>query len=82
MSWLLHGDYPDEQELDNSPAITNWTLSTRRAPCLAGFILEHPLLGSMVPNGLTSEVWLIDLDRKYARTFSRFYRLGEKAAEA
>ena len=75
---IMHGDYPDEHELDNSPVITHWKLSARRATCLAGVILEHPRLGSIVPNGLTSEVWLIDLDRNYARTFSRFYRLGEE----
>ena len=79
---ILHGHYPSEHELNNSPAITNWQLSARRTTCLTGTLVEHPRLGSLVPNGITSEVWLLDLDRNYARTFSRFYRLGQKATDA
>jgi len=75
---IFKGDYPDEQLLTNSPAITNWKLSTRRTTCLEGVLFEHPRLGFIVPNGITSELWLLDLDRNYARTFSRFYRLGQK----
>ncbi len=75
---IFEGDYPDERILTNSPAITSWKLSARRATCLEGVLFEHPRLGSIVPNGITSELWLLDLDRNYARTFSRFYRLGQK----
>jgi len=81
LEMILNGCYPSMQQLDTSPAITNWKLSARRATCLAGTLVEHPRLGSLVPNGITSEVWLLDLDRNYARTFSRFYRLGEKATD-
>lgn len=77
---ILQGDYPDERELNDAPMITNWKLSSRAATCLEGVLFDHPMLGNIVPNGLTSEVWLIDLDRRYARTFSRFYRLGGKAS--
>ena len=77
---ILRGDYPDELELNSAPMITNWKLSSRAATCLEGVLFEHPMLGNIVPNGLTSEVWLIDLDRDYVRTFSRFYRLGQKAS--
>jgi len=75
---ILQGDYPDERILENSPAITSWKLSTRPTTCLEGVLFEHPRLGYIVPNGITSELWLMDLDRNYARTFSRFYRLGQK----
>lgn len=75
---IFQGDYPDEQLLKNSPAITSWKLSKRPATCLEGVLFEHPHLGYIVPNGITSELWLMDLDRNYARTFSRFYRLGQK----
>ncbi|KAB2662651.1 hypothetical protein F9K91_21410 [Brucella tritici] len=75
---ILEGDYPDEQLLTNSPAITSWKLSARRATCLEGVLFEHPRLRQIVPHGITSELWLLDLDRNYARTFSRFYRLGQK----
>ncbi|ABS13426.1 hypothetical protein Oant_0702 [Brucella anthropi ATCC 49188] len=75
---IFQGDYPDERILTISPAITNWKLSARRATCLEGVLFEHPHLGYIVPNGITSELWLLDLDRNYARTFSLFYRLGQK----
>lgn len=75
---ISQGEYPDERELKNSPAITCWKLSAHRATCLEGVLFEHPRLGPIVPNGITSELWLLDLDRNYARTFSRFYRLGQK----
>jgi len=75
---IFQGDYPDERILENSPAITNWKLSKRPAICLEGVLFEHPRLGQIVPHGITSELWLLNLDRNYARTFSRFYRLGQK----
>ena len=77
---ILQGDYPDERELNDAPFITNWKTSTRAATCLEGIILQHPRLGNIGFNGITSELWLLDLDRDYARTFSRFYRLGQKAS--
>ncbi|MCH4539768.1 hypothetical protein [Ochrobactrum sp. A-1] len=75
---IFEGNYPNERILTNSPAITSWKLSARRVACLEGVLFEHPRLGPIVPNGITSELWLLDLDRNYARTFSRFYRLGQK----
>lgn len=75
---ILRGDYPDERELNDAPLITNWKASTRSATCLEGIMIQHPRLGNIVANGITSELWLLDLDRDYVRTFSRFYRLGEK----
>ncbi len=77
---IFNGEHPDERQLSNSPAITSWKLSARRATCLEGVLFEHPRLGQIVPNGITSELWLLDLDRNYARTFSRFYRLGQKTS--
>lgn len=76
--WL--GGYPDERELNDAPLITNWKASTRAVTCLEGIMIQHPRLGNIVANGITSELWLLDLDRDYVRTFSRFYRLGEKTS--
>lgn len=39
----------------------------------------HPILGSIVPGGITSELWYIDLKLGFTRTYSRFYRLGKPA---
>jgi len=76
------GSYPSKHKPNNSPIITHSKLSARRANFLAGILLEHPRLGNIVPNGLTSELWLLELDRNYARTFSRFYRLGQENVDS
>ncbi len=75
---ILEGDYPDEQLLTNSPAITSWKLSARRATCLEGVLFEHPRLGQIVPHGITSELWLLDLDRNYAAHSAAFTGLAKR----
>lgn len=74
---LLNGEHPDPKELEDAPLISNWDFDRRDAVCLVGTLIAHPRLGRIVPNGITSELWYIDPERKYARTFSRFYRLGK-----
>ena len=74
---LLNGEEPKQSELADAPLINNWRIDRRDAVCLAGTFLDHPRLGPIVPNGITSELWYIDPEREYARTFSRFYRLGK-----
>ncbi|WP_112593097.1 DUF6634 family protein [Brucella tritici] len=74
---LLNGEHPDPRELADAPLISNWDFDRRDTTCLVGTFVAHPRLGRIVPNGITSELWYIDPERKYARTFSRFYRLGK-----
>ncbi len=76
---LLNGEHPDPRELAHAPLINNWDFDRRDAVCLVGTFLGHPRLGRIVPNGMTSELWYINPEREYARTFSRFYRLGKPA---
>ncbi|PWL16594.1 hypothetical protein DKP76_16620 [Falsochrobactrum shanghaiense] len=76
---LLNGEDPHQSELADAPLINNWDFDRRDAVCLVGTFLDHPRLGRMVPNGITSELWYINPDAGYARTFSRFYRLGKPA---
>ena len=54
--------------------IDRWALARRTVPCLIGNVTGHPSLG----NGATatSELFYIDTERGYARTLSRWYRLG------
>lgn len=76
---LLNGEHPHQDDLEGAPVIDNWDFDLRPATCLVGTFLNHPRLGPIVPNGITSELWYLDPVRKYARTFSRFYRLGKPA---
>lgn len=77
---LLNGEHPHPKELADAPLINNWDFDRRDATCLVGTFIDHPRLRRIVPNGITSELWYIDPERQYARTFSRFYRLGNGIA--
>ena len=69
------GELPDQQRLQDAPLIDNWQLATRQAVCLRGEISGHPLLGHAA-HGMTSDLWLLAPQRGFARTLSRYYRLG------
>lgn len=79
MEALLAGNGPTQETLEQAPVIGNWEPAKRDIPCLYGTILNHPLLGEIVPSGLTSQLWLLNLDQGWARTLSRFYRLGTQS---
>jgi len=59
------------------PFLDQWISSSRRVPCLEGFVEGHPSL----PDGhwiVTSEVYahIRAEDEHFARTLNRWYRLG------
>jgi hypothetical protein len=60
--------------LVDAPLLANWKPTFRLAPCLVGQVSGHPLLidGTVA----TSEVFAVDRQRRWARTFSRFYLLN------
>lgn len=80
MEAFIAGNGPSEEILNEAPAIDQWCLSTRKIPCLEGILHHHPLLGNLVPNGTTSQLWLLNEDEGWARTLSRFYRLGQPSS--
>lgn len=65
---------PGDTVLADAPLLENWNFSFRPVAALDGSVVGHPLLGCR-PVG-TSEVFAIDADLLWARTFNRFYRLG------
>lgn len=70
------GELPKEREFWNAPLIDAWSLISRPAACLAGFCDNHPTAaaGPLV----TSELFWLDENHRFARTRSRIYRLGSR----
>lgn len=65
------------RQLDVAPRLENWTYGTKLTTCLAGDVTGHPILGTTPV--FSSELFAIDPKRRWARTFNRFYVLGERA---
>ena len=63
-----------------APVLEDWALAQRRAPCLTGLSSGHPILTGEGRPIVTSELWLLSSDRKWARTLSRWYKLGRPFA--
>lgn len=66
--------FPTDRDLASAPLIDNYALELVPRARLAGRVLGHPRL----PDGFvtTSEVWIFAGVEGWARTYSRFYRLG------
>jgi hypothetical protein len=74
---LTSGKAPSAQELRACPLLDQWSFGFLPAACLVGVVYQHPMLGNR-PTIHTSELVLIDPAKRWARTWSRFYRLGEQ----
>ncbi len=74
---LAGGEHPD---LTTAPVLTKWHPTFRRQMALEGVIHGHPRIGEG-RTGLTSGVFALAEDRKWARTLSRFYRLVSSCEE-
>ena len=59
--------------------VSQWTLARRAVPCLVGVASGHPRISDGKPL-LSSELYYLDPERGFARTFSRWYRLGDQAS--
>ena len=72
---LRVGEMPRSLDLKAAPIINQWSYGLVPVRCLAGSVRGHPILGNMARIH-TSELILVDPDRGWARTWSRYYRLG------
>lgn len=75
---LARGIHPNAERLSEAPILFEWKLRINPIPHLLGIVMGHP----KIPDGSscrTSELITIDVGQRYARTFSRFYRLGDRA---
>lgn len=77
---IARGEHPTERALREAPILMDWRVSLSPMPHLVGTVVGHP----EIADGRicrTSELVTFDPVSGYARTFSRFYRLGPWTAE-
>ncbi len=74
---LREADWPSEECIHQWPRLTDWSYGSRPAPCLVGTVDGHALIrnGTRVH---TSEIVLVDPALRWARTWTKFYRLGQR----
>ena len=73
---IRNGDGPSSAQLATAPLLSDWCLAL--APDglrLVGEVTGHPLLGTRT-RVRTSPVYAVGPEFSFARTLSRFYRLG------
>ncbi|WP_428976991.1 DUF6634 family protein [Faunimonas pinastri] len=77
---IADGGVPTAEELASSPLIQDWYEDSRLQSCLRGTISAHPSF-DMETDSRTSELWLLAPNLGWARTYSRWYRLGRRQGE-
>ena len=79
---LARGEAPSSTVLAAAPLITDWSLAARMIPvaALTGTVVGHPVI-TTGHVAITSELFAIDRVKGWARTRSRFYRLGRPEDE-
>jgi hypothetical protein len=77
MQRVADGVPVEELAGETPPCLDRWSRAERPAPCLVGLSSGHPHLVGTCRLILTSDLWLISADNRWARTLSRWYRLGD-----
>lgn len=62
-----------EQRID-APLLDQWMITYRLEPALVGMVRGHPIRADGLV--LTSGLFFLDRQQGFARTLSRYYRLG------
>ena len=73
---IADGVEPSPEELENAPVIDRWVVGQMTHLCLVGRVKRHPEIPDTHLTR-TSDLWLINQKARWARTLSRFYRLGD-----
>ncbi|WP_414472887.1 DUF6634 family protein [Microvirga sp. M2] len=73
---IRHSRGPTASDLEDAPILDNWERGTRPVACLVGNVCNHPMLPGMGRPIATSDLWVFAPDKGWARTMSRWYRLG------
>ncbi|MGV7030531.1 DUF6634 family protein [Methylobacterium symbioticum] len=77
---IARGEHPMGHILRDAPELSDWSVVLFPIPHMLGIVVGHPEIG----DGRicrTSELVTFDPVSGYARTFSRFYRLGPRRPE-
>jgi hypothetical protein len=82
MAAIQRGVSPERLANGAAPLLDGWIIARRTIPCLAGLSSGHPKLPGDRRLIATSDLWLLSDDRTWARTLSRWYRLGRPAGHA
>lgn len=82
MDRILAGALPGAVASEEPPLLNRWILGNALMPCLAGLSTGHPTLTGVNRPIATSQVLLMSDDMTWARTRSRWYRLGRPAERA
>jgi hypothetical protein len=69
------GTGPTFSELQYAPLLDCYHLESYLTFCLSGQVTGHPVLGDARIH--TSQLWAMNQQQGWARTFSRYYRLGD-----
>jgi hypothetical protein len=78
---LRVGELPRSMDLEAAPTIEQWSHGLTPARCIVGSVRGHPILGNRA-RVHTSQLILIDPEHGWARTWSRYYRLGKPEGPA
>lgn len=81
MDRIHRGLPPEAMAGDEVPILDRWVLTKRMVPCLAGLSTGHPQLPGENRLIGTSDLWMLSVDGNWARTLSRWYRLGRPAGQ-
>ncbi|MCO5081599.1 MAG: hypothetical protein M9955_08060 [Rhizobiaceae bacterium] len=82
MTAVRGGVSPENLTDGEPPFLDGWVMANRPIPCLVGLSSGHPrLFGTRRPIA-TSDLWLMSADNSWARSLSRWYRLGRPAGHA
>jgi Family of unknown function (DUF6634) len=82
MERIRRGLRPEAMSVGEAPVLDRWVLGQTIVPCLVGLSTGHPRLAGENRLIVTSDLWLLSEDRSWARTLSRWYRLGRPAARS
>ncbi len=79
LEWLRAGVVrPSLDELESAPLIDDYAFVQRGVTALQGRVTNHPLIGTTT--AITSDLYVFAPDLGWARTFSRYYRLGSPSS--
>jgi hypothetical protein len=71
---IAHGRAPRAEHLADAPILDRYFVAEKKVDCLIGVQSGHPTLDGPVIQ--TSEVYVTAIRGGWARTLSRYYRLG------